>query len=233
MARTLTTDQRNLLKSPDLKIRVLGTFHLDGDTVRICDDVEDITYAGNTYIGASALAEAVDIRSGADFAAEPITLILDGARMTQYGISDPLKVFSEMLSSLYSQRRVDWWLGFSASTERNINFALPGFAGKINSARLLEDEMDFAEQEQEPLASKLEIVIDSLATRYSRATYRTRSHEDQLEIDPTDMFFSFVSDVVANEQTIYWGKKAPRQKNAASGGGSGSSYNWITSRIYR
>lgn len=98
-----------------------------------------------------------------------------------------------------------------------MNLIVPMAALKINNARLIDEDMSFESPDQ-PVVARLEIVMDSLAARYSRAPFRTRSHEDQLEIDPTDLFYSFTVDSQNTEKTLYWGKKSSVAGGVSSNG---------------
>lgn len=218
MARALTTPQKELLRSPDLQMNVLATFYLDEGTYRFCDEVSgyDLTDGTNTWIGANALAEATEVRSSQDLQAESVTLILDGNRMEQAGITDPAKVLSDIMGYLYQQRRVDYAFAFRYSYSKEINLIIPAYAGKINTVRLIDREIDYS-VDGSRVASQLEIVLDALALRYRRASNRTRGHEDQLEIDPTDKFYSFTVNIAVNEQSIYWGKDSPLGVRANGG----------------
>lgn len=207
MARALTTPQRELLRSPDLKAWALVTFYLDEGTYRFCDDDEPVSDGTNNYIGANALGVLPEVRSGSDLAAEPITLICDGNRMAQYGISDPARVLRDMAAYLYQQRRVDLALGLGYSYSKDVNLVIPLHAGKINTYRLVDAETRV--DDRNPIEARLEIVVDALAARYQRATHRTRSDADQKEIVPTDRFYEFTADATQNERTLYWGKKTP------------------------
>jgi hypothetical protein len=218
MARALTTEQKNLLRSSELAVHTLATFFLDSGTYRFCDDVHDLSDGTNTYIGASALAGGVEVRAARPLASEPLTLIIDGNRMSQFGISDPAAVLRDMLDELIHQRRVNLALGFHYNYNQDINLVIPIYAGKINYAKLIDAELSLTEDK--PVEAKLEIVIDSLAMRYTRATFRTRSHNDQLEIDTTDNFYSFVADAAQNEKRLYWGKDAPYGSSSSYGGGN-------------
>ncbi len=211
MARALTTPQKALLRSPDLQISSLITFYLDEGTYRFCDEASgfDLTDGVNTWIGANSLASGIEVRGSQDLTAESVTLMLDGNRMAQYGVADPAKVLREILGYLYQQRRVDCALGFRYSYSNELNMIVPIHAGKINSARLLDKEIEGPEAGGGVTATYLEIVLDSLAMRYRRAANRTRSHEDQLEIDPTDKFYSFTVNIAVNEKSIFWGRQAP------------------------
>jgi hypothetical protein len=216
MARAFTSDQKALLRSPDLQVNALATFFLDEGTYRFCDDRSgfDLTDGVNTYIGANALADAAEIRGSSDLAAEQVTLILDGNRMTQAGVEDPARVLRDIMEYLTIQRRVDYAFGLRYSYSQTLNLIIPAFAGKISSVRWVDGELPFTGGSGgvsggSRIASSLEIVLDSLAARYSRASNRTRSHEDQLEIDPTDNFYSFTQDIANNERMVYWGKASP------------------------
>lgn len=219
MARSLTTPQKELLRSPDLQMNSLFTFYLDEGTYRFCDDTTgfDLTDGVNTYIGANALSEGVEIRSSQDLQAESVTLLLDGNRMTQAGIADPARVLRDILGYLYQQRRVDCALGFRYSYSQNLNLITPVYAGKINSARLIDREISGPEEGGGNTSTYLEIVLDSLAMRYRKAAHRTRSHEDQKEIDPTDEFYSYTVNIAVNERSVFWGRNAPVGINANTG----------------
>jgi len=222
--RQFTQAQKDLLRAASLKLNVLMTFWLDQGTYRFCDDIMNKFDGTYTWIGAQPLAAGVEIRSGRDLSAEPITLILDGNRMTQAGIQDPARVLRDIMGYLHQQRRVDIAFGFGYPEQQQINMVMPMAALKINYCRLIDEQADISNPNQEVIA-KLEIVLDSLAGRYSRAPYRTRCHADQLQLDPTDNFFSYVTGAVANERRLYWGKKstAAGGSGSYSGGGYGTS----------
>lgn len=210
MARALTAPQKALLRSPDLQMNVLATFYLDEGTYRFCDEVSgyDLTDGVNTWIGANALSEATEVRSSQDLQAESVTLVLDGNRMEQYGIADPAAVLADIMGYLYQQRRVDYAFGFRYNYSQELNLIIPVYAGKINSVRLIDKETEY-DVGGSRVSTQLEITLDALALRYRRASNRTRSHEDQLEIDPTDQFYSFTVNIAVNEKSIFWGKDAP------------------------
>lgn len=221
--RSFTTPQKTLLRSPNIKARLLVTFFLDEGTYRFCDDVIDYSDGVNTYIGASALSDTFEVRSGSSLSAEPITIIVDGNRMAQYGITDPARVLRDMLAYLHTQRRVNCAIGFAYASENVINLSIPLAAMKINAFRLIDTK--FGEESiggnGTEATSKLEITLDSLASRYNRAAFRMRSNDDQLEIDPTDKFFSYVSDAIASEGKLYWGKASPFGPGFTNGGVGG------------
>ncbi|MEB3061035.1 hypothetical protein VJJ74_07760, partial [Parvimonas micra] len=151
------------------------------------------------------------IRSGTDLSAESVTLRCDGMRMAQAGIQDPARVLRDIMGYLYQQRRVDLALGLRYADQPNINLLIPIYAGKINNIRLIDPSLD---DDKNEVPGYLDIELDGLAARYSRATYRTRSHADQQEIDPTDQFFSFTQNAANGEQTLFWGKAGTLQSTA-------------------
>jgi hypothetical protein len=212
MARVLTAPQRALLRAPEVQMRMLFTLYLDSGTYRYCDDVMDVVdsvSAGGpyTYLGASALAEVSEITSGSNLAAEPITLTIDGNRLPTGGGTDPASVLRNIQAQIYPQRRTQLSIGLSYPGQ-SILLVIPAHAGRINHTRLIEPGHDLGAEARTQQA-KLEIVIDSLALRYGRKTNRTRSHNDQLELDPTDDFYKFTMDAIMNERTLFWGKKDP------------------------
>lgn len=207
MPLDLTTEQRALLNSDNIKARVLSTWYMDHGTYRYCDDHEDITLGADTWIGASALAACSEIKSGTNMAAEPVTLTLDGTRMYQAGFGDPAAFFRLILELPLPNRRVDIDLALGYADQGGYLFKLPMFAGKINGVKLEDPQANM--ETGEPQQSKLTIQLDALSIRYGWTTHRVRAHMDQQEIDPDDMFFSFVHENQRNETTLYWGKKAP------------------------
>lgn len=204
--RAFTPTEKLFLRD-DLQARLLVTFLLDEGTFRFCDDSINCTDGVYTWIGASALGSSVEIKSGKDLAAEPVTLVCDGNRMAQFGVADPARVLRDILGYLAQQRRVDFAMGLSAINSEYLNMVIPIYAGKINSYRMVDNEVQIDNLTESEGA--LEITIDSLASRYNRAADRTRSHTDQQEIDPTDMFFSFTADAAVSDSQLYWGKAAP------------------------
>lgn len=220
MAKNFTTAQRALLRAPNLKARLLTTWYLDEGTYRFCDNPDDITVDGNTWIGASALASVSDIKSGSNGASEPVKVVLDGTRLYQAGFEDPAELFRNILDLQLSNRAVDFdmVLGYHDSEEWGLK--LPLFAGKINHPKIIEPSIGI--DAKEPSQPRLEITIDSITIKYGWVSSRVRSHQDQLEIDPTDMFFSFTHNNLRNEQKLYWGKKAPLGGVSPVTGGGGT-----------
>ena len=204
--------------------RWLVTFTMDGPSYYyFCDDWQDLSDGTNTYIGASALASAANIVSSGPFAAESVQLIIDGVRLQQAGFTDPASFFRTILAQNLSQRRVDISMGFAAVGSTSISLNVPVYAGKINFARIEEDQVDVVQAGdssgvQSP--SKLIIQLDSLAMRYQWVNNRVRSHQDQLEIDSTDYFYQFVSDTIAQDRNLYWGKASPNVIASKANGGS-------------
>lgn len=211
MARNFTTEERELLRSDSLQARLLTTWWMDSGTYRFCDDVFNLDYGGFTWIGANALFAATDIKATSGWAAESVTITIDGQRLFQAG-ADPASFFQNILAADLHNRRVDIELGLMPMNVQNPVLVIPLYSGKINHPRLVDPKRDLSGASEG--ASRLDIVLDSLALRYQWVVGRTRSHEDQLEIDPTDHFFSFVSDNLRAEQNLYWGKKAPDGINA-------------------
>lgn len=214
MARPLTSDQRTLLRSDSVKARLLATFRMDDADYLYCDDVDDITdtASGRTWIGASALAECSDIKSGSNFSAEQVTITVDGARIHASGFTDPGVLFRSILELPLHNRRVDLEYGIGYEDETELGLIIPAYAGKINHVRVVASQAPFdslPEGVDQAPQQKLEIVLDSIAIRYSWITGRTRSNADQQEIYPGDTFFRFVGDAVLNETKLYWGKKNP------------------------
>lgn len=221
MARTLTSPEKALLRLAGFKVRFLVTFHLDSGTYRFCDDIEDVSDGSNTYIGAAALANVSDIKGSQGLAAEGVTLVVDGARVSQSGFTDPAQLFRDILGYKLHQRRVDISLGFSELDSATLTLVIPVYAGKINNAKITDPKLSFDGNAPTESIGNMEIALDSLAHRYGRVTGRTRSHNDQLEIDSSDMFFSFVQDM-AQSKDLYWGKIDAAGKNGFVGYGNGS-----------
>lgn len=208
--RFLTEDQILLLQSPSLQVNVLVDFYLDEGLLRFCDHVEDLSDGADTWIGASALVNSTEIRASSSLAAEGVTLIVDGTRMGTAGIQDPARVLRSLFDAKFHQRRVDLSFGMRYEDSETIQLIIPMYAGKINYAKLVDSAGSFMGDPQND--SKLEIQLDSLAMRYKRVSYRTRSHDDHMQMtEDVDQFYSYVSGAYAIEQTLYWGKEAPKQ----------------------
>lgn len=218
--RAFTTPQKNLLRSPEIVGNLMAQFNLDSGTYYFCDDIRNLVYSGITYIGANSLANSVEIKSGSGLAAEPLTLTCDGNRMTEFGIDDPAKVLREMMEELHKQRRVDFALGLRYPQDWDITLKIPLYAGKINHCRMEDSQIDIGSDSKQA-EPKLVIVLDALAARYNRATFRVRSDEDQREIDATDAFYSYVNSTSQGELNLFWGKTGPSTSYGSGGGGGG------------
>lgn len=222
MARSFTQEQLDLLYSSEVKLRLLATFILDEGTYRFCDDPEDITAFGFTYIGASALAQASDIRSSAPYAAESVTITCDGTRLSEMGMSDPAVLFQMIITYLLSNRQVNlaWGLAYPESTDCII--VIPLYGGKINNVKITDPQLNFGDLTaggaKATPQSKLVITLDSLAGRYQYNSDRLRAQQDQQEILPGDNFFAYVGSTVANQHNLYWGMKTPTGSQNGFGG---------------
>lgn len=208
-------------------MRLLATFFLDSGTFRFCDDVVTMSDGTNNYIGASALAGATDIKSSAPYAAESVTITVDGTRISQT-VSDPAALFQTILQDLLSNRRVDLAWGLSWPDAVNFSIVIPLFAGKINNAKVTDSAVQltdvFSGGQGSPKASNSQLIItlDSLAMRYQYGTNRVRSHQDQQELHTGDNFFKFVGNTIANSHNLYWGRAAPNGSLSGVGGTGGS-----------
>lgn len=218
MARAFTPAQLQLIQGGRIKARLLAQFALDSGNYYFCDDVWDMSDGLNTWIGASALASCTDITSAAGFAAESATIIIDGDRLSQSGFTDPAYLFREIMYEMVHQRRVYLYLGLALPDSKNFTLVVPIYTGVINNCKVVYPAVDILGSKGggdpstvQPSQGQLIITLDSIASRYSSSTFRTRSHNDQLNIDSSDMFMSYVSRVVGNEQILYWGKNPPKQ----------------------
>lgn len=234
MARDLTPPQRALLRSDRLRVNLLSTWYMDEGTFRYSDSVDDLTWTDEgesvIWIGANALASSTEIKSGsAGFSSESITLTIDGTRMSQAGFPDPAAFFQVILALPLANRRVDLQMAFSSMESENVQFVQPLYAGKINNVKLIDSRFDFESMgsgDIEQPKTRLEVELDSLAARYQWVSGRVRSHQDQLELDPSDMFFSYVQENIRGERSLYWGKAGPggnglvtQNGNKSTGGG--------------
>lgn len=225
MARPFTTAELALLKSGKLHGRLLTTWYLDSGTYRFCDDPEDCTDGTYTYIGASALFSCTDIASGTGTAAEGITFVVDGTRVLEAASIDPAELFAGILSLNLHQKVVTIAIGLSAYESTTFGLVRTIYTGKTNNAKLVWPQTAAPSDKGTPVApgpANLQISIDSLAARYGRVTGRTRSHNDQQELAPGDLFFEFTIAAVANS-ILYWGEVNPvtGAKGAKTGISSG------------
>lgn len=209
--RFFTLDQLALIRSSGFRANMLITLRLDEGWVRLCDSVDDITLGDGpsaiTWIGASVLLDSTEIKASSPLTAESVTITLDGNRLYEAGVTDPGFIMNSFLNTKYTQRRVDFAYAIFPmdSTEASILFR--AYSGKINYAKLVHSQMD--EDSADGGYAKLEIYLDALASRYRRATYRTRSAEDQNEIYGGDKFYNLVTAAAQQEQSLWWGRKAP------------------------
>jgi hypothetical protein len=144
-------------------------------------------------------------------AAESVTISVDGSRVRASGFADPADLFRDILELGLANRRVDFSLGLKGPTDQDIVLVMPMFSGKINSPKLLypQHAVGAVQSPGQHNDATLEFILDSLAIRYQWTSGRTRSNEDQLEVDPTDKFYAYVGDNLTRESTLYWGKTGP------------------------
>lgn len=204
----LTDDQIALLKEQGIRVNLLSTWYLDEGTYNFCDHVDDLTDGTTTWTGASALFSATEITGDSSLAAEGCQIVIDGNRIYDASGTDPAFIFNGFMEMNYQQRRVDLAYSFAPMNLSEIQLVVQIYAGKINYAVLTNSDFNGL-QPSGGVNDILTIYLDSLAARYQTATGRTRSNDDQLEIDPDDQFFAYVGQLVQNEFNMFWGKAVP------------------------
>ena len=213
MSRNFTQQQIDLLKG-NVDVRTLVTFFFDSGTLYFAEDIKDVIWNGNSYVGAYGVADVEALDSGKDMVSEGIKIIVDGSRMTKAGIEDPGAIFSSVLDEPYMHRRVVIDFAFLPTNSNLVSFVVQAYVGRIVDMRV---ERPFSGD------ANLVISLESVESRYADILNRVRSDEDQQAIFPGDKFFSFTTEVLLNEGKLFWGKKGPKNHvGGSTGGGFGS-----------
>lgn len=219
MAHNFNTAQMALLRAPNIRARLLTTWFMDDGVYRYTDHIEDLTIDGVTWIGASAIAACSSITSPQGLSSESVTIDIDGTLLFNAGMEDPTILFNMILELPLSNRPLEIELGLGYDDADEFILRLPLLSGLINHAKLVDPQMQRSAESLEAVQPKLQIVVDSIAQRYSWVTNRLRTHQDQQGIDPTDRFFEYVHLNQVNESKLYWGRATPTSSGVGSGGG--------------
>lgn len=213
MPIALTDDEKAALRRGSIAIRTLIDFHFDSGRYSFWDgEFHWEAEPGVTYLAVSDFGEVSSVGMGQDLGAEGITLRLNGTKLIEASpdADDPGAFFGMIEEENYQQRRTDVRFAFFDIDTGALLFTKRRYAGLVDQMRQLEEiNEQFTAAEQ-----WLVIALESMARRYMVRSGRTRSHEDQREIDATDDFFKFTAPSVAKQGNIWWGRRPP-----GSGGG--------------
>lgn len=123
MARTITASVVTELQLDRIRPRTLVHFNFDGGAVRLCDDIRDIVFDGNTFTGVGHLGKVSPVNETAGLRANGINFTLSGI---------PSSLIDESTGQHVQGRTVEMWKAFLDSGDALIADPIKVFAGRID-----------------------------------------------------------------------------------------------------
>lgn len=124
MTRGLTSGMLAEVAKSRFVPRNLVHFALDSGPIRLCDDIRDIVFSGDTFTGAGGLGSISPIKETADLRANGVEFLLSGIDNTWVG---------EATSQNTQGRTVEIWKAFlDVSTHALIADPIKHFSGRID-----------------------------------------------------------------------------------------------------
>lgn len=196
--RPLYADAITALNTGRARIRCLVKIALDAPEPAFCiwDDVGDIVFDGDTYVGAAGRFTVTPAVSAKDQSVRNLDLTLSGLDQDALAI---------VASSPWHQRPILVQRAIQNAVTGALLDVMPEFSGFLDTAQW---------RDQPGGVTTLLFRCESASRAFDRGNARTRSDADQRLRDPDDGFFAFAAKAI--NTPIEWGTLPP-QKPKLSG----------------
>jgi hypothetical protein len=183
---TRTIDAANITASEDIHVIPVLLISLDFSSgfVYVNNSGVNVSYGGNTYLGAGEMGEISEIEEGVEISPYSLNLSLSGI---------PAAYIAVALGEDYQGRDATISLALLDEDHQVIGAPTVMFDGLI-------DTMDIALGE----LATISVTVQSRLVDWDRPRARRYNHEDQIIEYPGDLGFEFVPQMV--EKTIKWGQ---------------------------
>ena len=158
----------------------------DGGSLYLWSGMGQMSYGGNTYVGAGNLLSVSDVQENTELSANGVTVVLSG-------IGEPL--ISKARDSDYQGRLLEVKLGALDESGDIISTPVVIFSGF----------MDVMKISSSGETATISLTVENRLIEFDRTRVRRNTAEDQKIDYPTDKGFEYVSQI--QEKEIVWGNK--------------------------
>lgn len=178
------------LDAGQFAVRALALFDLPSGRYGLFDDQYDVSWGGDTYVGAAGRFR-MDIPPGAsDLSIRPLTITLSSLDST---------ALAWVQSQEYHQRPMFAALAFLATETPQIVAVRRWYTGYVDKVLW---------QERINGEGRLVVTCESASRELDLSGARTRSDADQRALDPVDGFFKHTVGAISTE--VGWGTSIPQ-----------------------
>ncbi len=223
MALALTTQQRSMLRSRVIGLRMLVRFTFGSTVYRFTDDENTITWNGFDWQGAGQIASISSRSLTAGSSVEGVTIEVNGAGLATPDDPSAATLLATIFAEAKQWDKVDMFvLYFDAATGVPV-FQVPFLIGRLAGAPLVREPGN---------AARLQLEIEADDIILDRASNRTRSDADQRRMwSSGGGGFHLTGSAAAQGGSVWWGQDAPGSAvsvasaagGSVSGGGGGGS----------
>lgn len=189
--RILASGVLAALDDGNVAVRRMVLFDLPEGRFGFWDDVYDITYSGDTYVGSAGIV-AVDLPpSSSDLAAHGLRIVISGLDAS---------VTADVEAHEYHQRPVevsDVYIDPDTRAVLQVKRVFVGFIDQVERQEKVDGE------------SRLVIPCESMQRELDRTSGRTRSDADQQALFAGDGFFRHTTNATSTD--IEWGNIPPQE----------------------
>ncbi len=197
---SIDTDLLNAFKAGELSVAALAHLDFDGEPMYVWTGLSPLTWDGKSWMPVGSLGKVSALESTTEGRISRLSLTLGSLKQDVF---DATGEMAQAFTLAYKHRSARLYL---CSVDENMALigqpwlAYAGPMAKVN----VQDSND----------PSVKIEVESREATFRRANRRFRTDAEHRLNNPTDSFFSFVTDVT--NKIVYWGM------SRAGGGGGGS-----------
>ena len=183
MVKTLTTNNSNVLNDEVVRPVYFLKFEFPSGNVYLNSTDRNITWGGNSYLGAGTIGTVSDIEETSELQANGIKLQLSGIPSTYVSIA---------LTSEYQGSPATEYLGFFNSTYGLVDDPFIIFVGKVDTMAISLSD-----------TATIELEIENRLVDWERPRISRFTNEEQQNLYSGDKGLEFVDSVA--EKELFWG----------------------------
>lgn len=183
MVKTLSTNNSNVLDDDVLRPIYFLKFDFPSGNVYLNSSDRNITWGGNSYIGAGSIGSVSDIEETSELQAQGVKLTLTGIPSTYVSIA---------LTSEYQGSATTQYLGFFNDNYGLVDDPFVIFVGKVDTMAISLSD-----------TATIEVDIENRLIDWERPRISRFTNEEQQNLYANDKGLEFVDSVA--EKELFWG----------------------------
>lgn len=183
MVKTLSTNNSNVLNDDVVRPIYFLKFEFPSGNVYLNSSDRNITWGGNSYIGAGSIGTVSDIEETSELQAQGIKLTLTGIPSTYVSIA---------LTSEYQGSATTEYLGFFNENYGLVDDPFVIFVGKVDTMAISLSD-----------TATIEVDIENRLVDWERPRISRFTNEEQQNLFSGDKGLEFVDSVA--EKELFWG----------------------------